>query len=62
VAETFFEHPILNSPYVVPTRHHDLDEEGQPTDAPLIQRGRPVGSMDIRPAGAARHIYGMGAR
>jgi type III restriction enzyme len=34
VAETFFEQPILNSPYEVPTRHHDLDEEGQPTNLP----------------------------
>jgi type III restriction enzyme len=36
VAETFFEQPILNSPYEVPSRHHDLDEEGQPTDAPPV--------------------------
>ena len=34
MAETFFEQPILNSPYEVPTRHHDLDEDGQPTDGP----------------------------
>lgn len=32
--ETFFEKPILNSPYEEPSRHHDLDEEGQPTDNP----------------------------
>jgi type III restriction enzyme len=40
VAETFFEQPILNSPYEVPTRHHDLDKDGQPTDAPPIHGRR----------------------
>jgi len=39
VVETFFEQPILNSPYEVPTRHHDLDADGQPTDGPPL-RGR----------------------
>jgi len=27
----FFEHPILNSPYECPTRHWELDADGQPT-------------------------------
>jgi len=27
----FFEQPILNSPYVYPSRHWELDEQGQPT-------------------------------
>jgi type III restriction enzyme len=27
----FFDHPILNSPYTKPTRHWELDEQGQPT-------------------------------
>ena len=31
---TFFEQPILNSPYAVPTRHHALDKEGQPLEQP----------------------------
>jgi type III restriction enzyme len=30
----FFEQPILNSPYSIPTRHHVLDKDGQPVDAP----------------------------
>ncbi len=29
--ETFFERPILNSPYERPARHWELDETGQPT-------------------------------
>ncbi|MDH5510884.1 MAG: DEAD/DEAH box helicase family protein, partial [Nitrospinota bacterium] len=28
---SFFEKPILNSPYEYPSRHWDLDEDGQPT-------------------------------
>ena len=27
----FFEKPILNSPYVYPDRHWELDKAGQPT-------------------------------
>ena len=33
---TFYEKPILNSPYEEPTLHHALDEDGQPTDNPPI--------------------------
>jgi type III restriction enzyme len=32
MVESFFERPILNSPYAYPGRHWDLDAEGQPTD------------------------------
>jgi len=31
MANPFFDHPILNSPYTCPTRHWELDELGQPT-------------------------------
>ena len=31
VDSSFFERPILNSPYVYPGRHWDLDADGQPT-------------------------------
>jgi type III restriction enzyme len=27
----FFEQPILNSPYAYPSRHWELDDQGQPT-------------------------------
>jgi len=40
VTQNFFEQPILNSPYEVPTRHHALDKEGQPLDVPPIQGRR----------------------
>jgi type III restriction enzyme len=37
---SFFEQPILNSPYLAPTRHHALDKDGQPVDAPPIEGRR----------------------
>ena len=38
MTERFFEEPILNSPYVCPTRHWELDADGQPTHHILEQR------------------------
>ena len=38
---TFYEEPILNSPYHEPILHHALDEDGQPSDGPPITRRRP---------------------
>ncbi|MFH0351644.1 MAG: restriction endonuclease, partial [Chromatiales bacterium] len=35
----FFERPILNSPYEYPSRHWDLDDQGQPTQR-IIERRR----------------------
>ena len=29
MSNQFFDKPILNSPYVVPTKHWELDKEGQ---------------------------------
>jgi len=40
VPENFFDKPILNSPYTVPTRHHALDGEGQPLDGPPVDGRR----------------------
>jgi type III restriction enzyme len=37
--DSFFDHPILNSPYEYPTRHWELDESGQPTQQ-IIERRR----------------------
>ena len=31
MSNPFFDHPILNSPYLCPQRHWELDELGQPT-------------------------------
>ena len=40
MAKPFFDNPILNSPYAVPTRHHALDDDGQPQDLPPIDGRR----------------------
>ena len=39
MAESFYEKPILNSPYEEPRLHHRLDDEGQPVDG-LPESGR----------------------
>ncbi|MCO6457055.1 MAG: DEAD/DEAH box helicase family protein [Pirellulaceae bacterium] len=36
--ESFFEHPILNSPYEYPSRHWELDATGQPTNRIIESR------------------------
>ena len=36
----FFDHPILNSPYAAPTRHWELDSQGQPTQRIIENRRR----------------------
>jgi type III restriction enzyme len=38
---TFFERPILNSPYNLPARHWELDAQGQPTQR-IVERRRDV--------------------
>ena len=37
---SFFDQPILNSPYEYPNRHWELDKEGQPTERMLEHRRR----------------------
>jgi type III restriction enzyme len=36
--ESFFERPIVNSPYAYPDRHWELDDDGQPTNQTLSKR------------------------
>ena len=38
--QSFFEQPILNSPYDPPLRHHGLDAKGQPLNTPPIEGRR----------------------
>ena len=52
---TFFEHPILNSPYAYPGRHWELDADGQPTNVLIESRRRsdlitPVPKVKMRKA------------
>ena len=41
MTELFFERPILNSPYIYPARHWELDGSGQPTQS-IIEKRRPA--------------------
>ncbi len=58
MAKPFYEKPILNSPYFAPTRHHAIDDKGQPLDhEPILGRRRsryltPVPSAKRRHADA----------
>jgi type III restriction enzyme len=40
MSNPFFDHPILNSPYVRPLRYWELDAEGQPTQKIIETRRR----------------------
>ena len=40
MTEQFFERPILPSPYAYPSRHRELDDDGQPTNQILGARRR----------------------
>ncbi len=50
--DRFFERPILNSPYEYPSRHWELDEDGQPTHKILGYR-RPT-SFFVSPIPASK--------
>jgi type III restriction enzyme len=52
VARTFYEQPILNSPYAKPRFHHPLDEHGQPLGLQPVEGRRP--SKFIVPVPRAR--------
>lgn len=41
MSSSFFERPILNSPYAYPERHWELDDAGQPT-LQIIETRRPA--------------------
>ena len=40
MSDSFFDHPILNSPYDYPARHWELDANGQPTERIIEHRRR----------------------
>ena len=40
MANPFFDHPILYSPYEYPTKHWELDKDGQPTQRIIENRRR----------------------
>ena len=53
---SFYEQPILNSPYEPPSRHHALDDDGQPLDEPP-REGRRLSKL-ITPVPKARKKQG----
>src|SRR5689334_9809660 len=52
VGSSFYERPILNSPYQPPSLHHPLDDNGQPLEGEPIAGRRP--SKFIVPVPASR--------
>ena len=63
---TFFEHPIVNSPYARPAQHWELDADGQPTNRLLATRRRselitPVPKPKKRRRGKDQGELGLGA-
>lgn len=50
---SFFDGPILNSPYHHPGRHWELDEEGQPSDR-ILTRRRPSALWTALPGKSAK--------
>ncbi len=53
---SFYDQPILNSPYKPPSRHHALDDDGQPLDEPP-RDGRRLSKL-ITPVPRARKKQG----
>jgi type III restriction enzyme len=64
--DSFFERPILNSPYDYPARHWELDEDGQPTNRIEERRRRcelitPVPKPQKRRRPVSQAELGLGA-
>ena len=51
--DRFLEQPILNSPYVRPERHWELDGDGQPTHR-ILDRRRPASLISAIPTAKVR--------
>ncbi|HEX7382081.1 MAG TPA: DEAD/DEAH box helicase family protein, partial [Nevskiaceae bacterium] len=54
MANPFFEHPILNSPYAYPSRHWELDGSGQPTQQ-ILETRRPADFVTPIPKPKKQH-------
>lgn len=55
MSEVFFQSPILNSPYEEPSRHWELDDNGQPTTTVVRHRRK---SALVSPIPKARKVRG----
>lgn len=49
MTDSFFNHPIINSPYKEPSRYHALDSKGQPTGEPPRLGRRPSSLVSAVP-------------
>lgn len=53
MSQSFFDAPILNSPYRVPQRNWELDKDGRPTDR-IIERRRKSDLISAMPGAKAK--------
>lgn len=53
MAQSFFDAPILNTPYTAPDRHWELDKDGRPTD-PILGRRRKSDLISAMPGAKAK--------
>jgi type III restriction enzyme len=65
LTNAFFDRPILNSPYEIPSRHWELDPAGQPTQRILTERRKaefisPIPQPRRRPARQQEMVYDEG--
>lgn len=60
MAKPFYEQPVLNSPYDVPTRHHALGADGQPLDLPPVEGRRRCGYVAPVPKARKQKQPGAG--
>ena len=60
MSHSFFDEPILNSPYKEPTRHHKLDGEGQPIGLPPVSGRRPSALVSPVPQSKKRRARPSG--
>ena len=67
MASSFFEQPILNSPYEYPSRHWELDESGQPTNKIEPERRKvafitPIPTVKKRRGGQREIVFDAAAQ
>ncbi len=67
MTDRFFDRPVLNSPYDYPTRHWELDGNGQPTNRTVDRRRRvsfvtPIPKPRKRKGSQSELVFDEGAR
>lgn len=62
MSKLFYEQPILNSPYLVPSRHHGLGDDGRPLDLPPLEGRRKCGYVTPVPKARKQRQRGEGSQ